>query len=276
MAESRLRGFLNGTRQRVLWLEYDQYARQVFANAAADWWTQSTRFATTMIQARKAIHTEVVSFDLAAPGMAVTTPGEDPVALCKSALQHPEGWRFINDCCDALAHQLSTQVDLVLRVPVPLDLLRRAGAIDPGFDELDEIATTILATVRRCADKPIAGLLLTREADTPVSADEQDAYAPLIHAAKHYGWLACLQSTLATAEANAAQLADLDLVLCPELSTMQLQTLNRTPPKFGGGLPSVIWSSHDTPTTGNALLFGVIPADAKPETVLARCAELNG
>lgn len=277
MTPSRLREWLDGTRKRVLWLEYDAYARHVFANGAADWWSQSTRYATTMIQARRAIKTEVVTQDIAAPGFAIAPRGNDPLASCKLALQDPAGVRFIDDSVDALVHQLGGHVDLVLRVAVPLDLLRQVGAESaPSFDDLDEISAAIVAIVRHCAEKPIAGLLLTRNLDLPLTTDEQEAYAPLLHAAKHYGWVTCVQTTESVIQRSAADWSDIDIVLCEDFSHAQLAASNSTGNKFGGGLPKPTWAQPAAAlAASDALWFGTIPPQAKPEFVLARCASLG-
>ncbi|MSR14208.1 MAG: hypothetical protein EXR86_06505 [Gammaproteobacteria bacterium] len=274
---TRLRELLSGTRQRLLWLEYDEYARQVFANGASDWLTQSGRFSTTMIQARKALKTEVVSLDIAAPGMAAVTRAAEPLATCLNALADPIARRFVGDCIDALAHQLGSQVDLVLRVPSPLDLLRQVGGgAEASFDELDEVGAALVASVRQFAEKPISGLLLTRSVDTAMTRDEQDAYSPLLQAAKHYSWVTCLQCTESVVSAAAAQWSEVDLVLCAALSRAQVTDLNTRGLKFGGGLAQNIWSDrgHSLEKIEATLLFGTVPSDANPETVLARCSSL--
>ncbi|MGH8597063.1 MAG: hypothetical protein ACREXT_10445 [Gammaproteobacteria bacterium] len=274
MKESRLQAWLCGARERVIWLEYDRYAHRVFANAAQDWWRNATRFATTMIQAHRAIPSEVLTIDIAQPGFASATDAGDPVSTCKRALQDPASLRFIHEVCDALAHQLDRQCDLVLRVPAPADLLRLAGQEgESSFDDLDEIGTQILSLVRPFAEKPLAGLLLTRAAEFPLSADEQDAYAPLARASRHYGWVSCLQYTEPSA-ATANDWTDLDLVLCTELTIIDLLRINAPRRKFGGGLPHSSWAGGQN-AAASGLLFGTIPREGNPEQIFARCADLR-
>ena len=273
-----LRNYLEGARDRVLWLEFDHYAQRVFANSASDWLTQATRYANTVIQARKAIKTDVLTIDIAAAGLAGTIVGEDPVARCQHVLSDASALRYTAECIDAVLHKLGDEVDLVLRVPTPRDLLQACGSDEePDFDALDNVSTAIATALRGFSDKTIAGLLLTRKADAPFSADEADAYAPILNTAHHYGWVTCMAVACALLE-NPAAIEGIDLRLCGELPVLQVRELRCAGRGIGGGLPAAVWSAVGalpTPAAGD-LLFGTIPPEANPETVLANCAALVG
>ncbi len=274
-----LRDYLQGARGRVLWLEFDAYAHRVFANSASDWLTQATRYANTVIQARKAIKTEVLTIDIAAAGLAAANSLDDPLTRGKNVLTDPAALRYTTECIDAVLHKLGDEVDLVLRVPTPRDLLLACGADgSPDFDALDDISTAITTALRGFSDKTIAGLLLTRTANEPLSADEIDAYAPLSNAAHHYGWVTCMAVSPALLENPAAAIDGIDLRLCGELSLARVRELRGAGRGIGGGLPAAVWAAVGAlpaPEVGD-LLFGTIPPEANPETVLANCAALAG
>ncbi len=273
-----LRSYLEGTRERVLWLEFDRYAHRVFANSASDWLTQATRCANTLIQARKAIKTDVLTIDIAAAGLAGTIVGENPVARCRHALTEASAQRYTAECIDAVLHKLGDEVDLVLRVPTPRDFLQACGGDEePDFDALDDVSTAISGALRGFSDKAIAGLLLTRTTDVPLSADEIDAYAPIFNTAHHYGWVTCMAVSSALLE-KPATVDGVDLLLCSELPALQVRELRGTGRGLGGGLPVAAWSVVGVlpkPVVSD-LLFGTIPPEANPETVLANCAALAG
>lgn len=277
MSPRILRNFLAGARARVVWIEYDAYAHRVFANSAGDWLTQSTRYANTMIQARKAIRTDVLSVDLSAAGLAAAGGvGEDPVARCKAVLTDAAAQRYSMDCVEAIIHTLGEEVDLVLRVRAPRDLLLACGGDDiPDFDVLDDVGTTMVAVLRAFADKPVAGLLLTRASADALSVDEVDAYGPLWNAAHHYGWVTGLAAPSSLLD-GSSDLDGIDLLLCADLAHAGLCETRGGEVKVGGGLPVDVWRRADAmPTAQDGdLLFGNIPADANPETVLANCAIL--
>lgn len=279
MAPKILRSFVDGARPRVVWIEYDAYAHRVFANSASDWLTQATRYANTVIQARKAVRTEVITIDIAAAGLAAIAAGGDPVARCRAVLADSTAHRFTAECVDAVLHRLVDDVDVVLRVPCPRDLLQACGAQgEPDFDALDEVGTAIVAALRGYSDKSVAGLLLTRAADVPLTPDEVDAYGPILNAAHHYGWVTCMTVAASLLDAKAAAIDDVDLVLCGELPIARIREARADGLALGGGLTAAVWSvTGQMPVIQEGdLVFGTIPADANPETVLANCAALSG
>ncbi|MGE0335618.1 MAG: hypothetical protein AB7O21_07950 [Gammaproteobacteria bacterium] len=278
MAAGVLRGYLDGTRAGALWLEYDSYAQRVFANGAADWLSQPSRFANTMVQARKAIRSDVVTVDITAAALASMPAGDDPVERCRMALGDEAGRRFAADCIDAILHKLAREIDLVLRVPSPRNLLMRCGQEgEPDFDQLDEVATAIVSSLRTHADRNIGGLLLTRDSSAPLSADEADAHGPVLNAAHHYGWVTCLSLPGVLVAGGTVEVDDVDLLLCGDLPQARIRALRGQGRALGGGIPPALWSATgEVPTrAADDLLFGVVPVDANPETVLARCASLS-
>jgi len=270
-----LQRFLAGDRARALWIEFDDYAHRVFANGAADWLTQSARYASAMAQARKAVRSEVVTMDISAAGLAVA--GGEPLARCFAALADASAVRFTADCLAALVHTLGADVDLVLRVPAPQELLWRCGAVGAAdFDTLDQVASAIVEAMRRYADLPLAGLLLTRASDDALGADEADAHEPILNAARHYGWVTAMAVPTSFVAANPAGVANVDLMLCGELSLARVREARTRGLRLGGGLVPEVWTEPGgmPPIQDGDLVFGVLPATAKPEIVLANCAAL--
>ncbi len=278
MAAGVLRSWLDGRRANVLWLEYEAYARRVFANTPSDWSRIASRYANTMVQARKALPTDVLTFDLAAAGMAVLGDSEVGVARVRAALAAPSGRAFIAEAIDAVAHKLGATTDLVLKVATPLDLLMSADPdASPNFDELDEIATAITNLFRDLSDKPLAGVLLTRASTAVLSLDESDAYAPILNAAQHYRWVTCMGLHSSVIGVSANHPADVDILLGPDMPLSAIRNLSPAIARIGGGLDAAFWSNHESSFghTAGDLLYGIIPDDLEPEQVLARMAVLT-
>ena len=279
MAARNIRDFLDGKRERLLWLEYDAYARRVFANDAADWLTQSTRFANTMRQALKAVRTEVVTVDIALAGTASwpePRPAE-PLASAQAALTGAVPRRYTAECVDALQHALGAEVDLLLRFPSPRDLLAQAGSTEePDFDALDDLSATVVSTLREFSSKSITGIVMTRAAIAPLSADESDAYAPIFSAARHYGWVTAAAFHETLFATDAPSLDGVDILLAAELPLARVRALRGATRGIGGGLTRNWWLDATASITSAAgdLLFGFIPEDVSPETVLRKCAGL--
>ncbi len=278
MVDSLLREFLDGRRAQLLWIEYAEYAHHVFAGDAADWFIQSSRYANTILQAQKAIRSDVLTFDLAASGLALSALDDPPVARARQILTSPTGLRFAAECLDALGHRLGDSIDIVLRVPTPLDLLNRCSfSDDADFDLLDDLSALVTATLREFSGRRIAGVLLQRDSPLALSADEEDAYAPILNAASHYGWARGFAVTAAFAQ-HAQVPADADFLLCGELTQSEMEARRGLGHHLGGGLTDRVWQG-ETPAPAfqqGGLLYGQVPPSANPETVLAVCAALAG
>ena len=279
MATRIIRDFLDGKRARARWIEYDAYARRVFANSAADWLTQSTRFANTLIQAQKAVRSEVITVDLVLPGMetwAESRPAE-PLAACQSALTQAGAHRFVVECVDAIQHKLGREIDFFIRFPSPRDFLVAAGQVnEPEFDALDDLSSALVAAIREFSGKAISGILMTREAAIPLSADEVDAYGAIFNAVKHYGWVTAVALHPDRFVDGVPTIDGVDIVLGAEVELSRLRELRGAKRGVGGGLTRAWWRDNApvAETDSGDLLFGFIPEDANPEAVLNKCAAL--
>ncbi|MSQ67171.1 MAG: hypothetical protein EXR83_03100 [Gammaproteobacteria bacterium] len=272
-----LKAWLAGQRAGVLWIEYSEYAGRVFAGDPGDWLEQATRYANTMAQARKLVRTQVLTLDVLEPALARAPVGATPLARALAVVADPRGTAFVGEVLDAWAHKFAGEVDLVLKLRSPIDVLFALGARDtPSFDDLDDLSAACAAFIRGFADKPLAGLLLARRATSPVLADEAEACAPLLRAAKHYGWVSALALDAALLPTGAGPLAAAtDLLLGAELAPGELAPFNQSRRYMGGALGVDFWQRAQLdalPT--DQLLYGSIPATAHPELVLTRCAQL--
>lgn len=270
MSAKILKTWLDGKRERVVWIEYEDYARRVFAGDPADWFQHATRVANTLAQARSVVKTEVLSIDIMAPFLAA----RDTHAEIKTAFENPGPRQFVGEVIDALAHRFATSLDLVLKVRTPLDLLGESAS----FDDLDDVSTALAGLIRALAEKPVAGLLLARANTSPLSQDECDAYATLIGAARHYGWVTALAFTATTSGPDPeATAAEVDVILYPELSEAAIAAESGDATRMGGGLTRGFWSGDAASVVhaGSGLFYGEVPQEAEPETVLARVKGLG-
>lgn len=273
MSADILKDWLRGARSTARWIEYDEYAARVFAGAPADWWAEPVRYADALGQARKIVRTEVLTIDLTAPCLAHAPPTGSPLDRIRAGLADPQARAFGLCALDALVHKFSGDSDLALKVAAPRDLLKRCGADDePSFDDLDDVSSALADLVRALADRPVAALFVARAGGEPWTADETDAYGPLFGTAHHYGWLAALGVDAAILDGGGFE--EVDLVLCAAAPGARLAA--SVAPRVGGGLTEAYWRSDTDPMLpAGALAYGVIPADAEPERIVARCAALG-
>ncbi len=269
MSASLLKAWLQDSSAAFLWVDFEAYAARVFANAGDDWYSDPARYAGTLIQATGVIPTRCLNVDMLAPFVAGLDQDEPSAARLCETLGDARSTRFIEDALNALLHRFSGKLDVILKIRTPWDLLAggdRAGGCE--FDELDDVASAIAALVRQFADKPIAGLMLTRATGGALSADEIDAYEPLLGAARHYDWCTALAfDAVSDGKVDTGGL-DVDAVLLPSspLATLPADAT----PRLGGGLDAGFWAGTAAPVDiGGRLLYGTIPAAATPETVLS-------
>jgi len=274
MEGGKLKDWLDGKRATAVWVEYDDYAGRVFAGSPADWLIQAVRHANTLGQAHKIVHTDVLTIDLTAPCLAHAPEAGSPLERARAAITDTAARAFGADVLDALAHKFAGDADLVLKIASPRDLLKRCGeGGEPSFDDLDELSSTLAGLLRTLADKPVAALFVTRGGTDAWTADEADACEPLFAAAHHYGWLAALGVEAALLEAGE-DFQGIDLLMCAQAPAEALAATGR--PRVGGGLPAAYWRGDAAPSVpAGALVYGVIPVDAEPVRVVARCAALG-
>ena len=264
MTTALLKTWLAQRDSALRWIEFEAYARRVFAADPKDWYGDPMRYAATLIQAQGVVGTHCLSVDVTAPFMATHsgTARELPSLFANGAALD-----FVSDALNALVHRFESRLDLVLKLTAPWDLL--GGGDDVSFDAMDDLGTALAACMRRFSDRPIATLLLESARTGQLSADETDAYEPLISAARHYGWCTALALPADSEGAVDSVALDLDVLLWPQRTLLSLAS-NRAKPARGGGLNDTLWAGVPSPpATASALLYGQIPASATPETVVS-------
>lgn len=265
MAESRLRAWLAGDPHALVWVEFEDYARRVFARTGNDWYADATRYAGALSQAQGVLASDCLSVDLLAPYVAGIAADKSELLR---ALDDPRRAAFVDQALDALLHRFAGKLDVFLLLRTPSDLL--GGGADLGFDDLDDVAVALAGLIRRFADRPVTGLLLETHGAGVLSTDEVDACEPLIGAARHYQWLTALSFAEITEGAVAPTDLDLDLLLLPATPLAGLPRMNEAL-RCAGGLDDAFWNAQSAVPrlAAGALVYGRIPAMAEPETVLS-------
>jgi hypothetical protein len=264
VADSLLKTWLAQPDSMLRWIEFEAYARHVFANDPPDWYRDPVRYAATLIQAQGVIGSHCLGVDITAPFMA-THDGDASALAGLFASAAP--FEFVSEALNALTHRFAGRVDLVIKLQAPWDLL--GGGAELSFDAMDDVGTALAACLRRLSDRPIAALLLETARTEALSDDEIDAYEPLISVARHYGWTTAM-SLVADRDGGVTTVGlDLDVLLWPQRA-LQSVTNADAKPLTGGGLVADVWAGKlPVPNAAAALLYGVIPADATPETILS-------
>lgn len=268
MGSSNFGAWKSAIRPHLIWVEFEGYARRVFAGDPPDWWQNAARYAATITQAHAVIPTQILSIDALAPFL-MSAPANPPCAEnIEALLQQPAPRAFLDEVLDALAHRFAGHVDMVLKVPSPRELLmRRAGAADPDFDALDDCSMALANFIRPLAGRPLAGLQVYSRSTSGIGAAELEACDPLFGAARHYNWFVAIE--LQCLAGNELPPPVADIVLLPECAPALIATADAAR-SFGGGLGAGFWQTEEIPEAVPALLSGAIPPAAVPERVLRR------
>ena len=268
MPAGNLRAWIDGTRERLRWIDFTAYAHRVFAAGTDRWLVDPNVFTGGIGQAQGVVGTEVLSIDVLAPYLGTLEPDTDaPAAAVAAMFGQAAPSAFIGEVIDALAHSLGARVDLVLKIPGPADLLRAAGLDgEAGFDDLDDTAIALANVLRGFSARPVSGILITASQD--LSADEAEALESVVSAAKHYDWRVCVSFDGTSGPAGEGPPIGADIALYPDCSFAALEGADAA----GGGLNHAFWSGAvAVPDEPRLLAHGIIPPDAQPETVV-KCA----
>jgi len=270
MSAGLLKGWLDGAAERLVWIDFADYAHRVFANSNAQWLHDPNVFVGGVSQAQGVVKTQVLGIDALAPNRPhLEIDPAAPGAAVQAMLQASGAEKFVSSVFDALAHRFASTLDLVLQIPAPGSLLRAAGCDgEPSFDDLDDVGIALSNVLRKFSDKPVSGVLIAAAAD--IGGDEAEAMESIISAARHYGWqvVLCFEQAREIVPPNPA--IDVDAVLYPEVDVASIVAAEGSM-NLGGGLGGAFWQGAPAALpAGRCLLFGRIPPETQPELVVKR------
>ncbi|MFT3720286.1 hypothetical protein [Pseudorhodoferax sp.] len=267
--------------KRLLWLDHTDYSARLLAQGQAPW-LDTAACVAWLRQAQGLLRPDVLALPLAAAAAAwLDRHAELQAAMAGKAkrghgplkeLLAAEGLRaHAADLVTALRAAMPGAV-LALVLPSPRDwagqAMQRAGGSADAVDEdaVDAAAATVAEFLRLFAQAGVDAVLL-RES-RPWATDEVELllelYQPVANVARHYGWDWGVQWPEAVA-----------------LPAGQGPGFTIAPARCGAALaglavPAGFWQGEAPPApVAGSFEHAHIPADAHPETVLARLAQLR-
>lgn len=269
-------------RKRLLWIDHTAYSARLLAQGQAPW-LDSAACVAWLRQAQGLLQPDVLALPLAEVAWAwLDRDAAVQAAMAEKAqrghgplkaLLATEGLRaHAAGLAGALRAALPGTV-FALTLASPRDwaaqaLTRVGGAADAvDEDAVDAAAACLADFLRLFATVGIDAVLLHES--RPWSPDEVELllelYQPVANVARHYGWEWGVQwpEAVALPPAQAPQ-----FTLAPGACGAALNGLT---------VPDAFWQDQAVPATGaDGFDMVRIPADAHPETVLARLAALRG
>lgn len=260
-----------------LWLDYDAYAGRLFGNGGAPW-NDVDALVGWYRKAQGLLHSDVIAVplsEIAAGRVAkhaalreAMASGRRTIAAIKTLLAD-EGLREqVHELLAALAASFAG-TPIVLATPSPRRLVGWArslaglDAVDVDDDAIDNAALLLTDFLRTFGDSGLAGVLLVESADDPPATPEAlELYRPLFNVGAHYRWAIGIRS-------------EHPLPACDGIA-FAIATTAGDGVASGLVVDAGFWNG-DAPRKRAAgqFLHATLPADAQPESVLARLALLR-
>lgn len=252
-------------RGTALVLDHLAYAERVLLRGTGVPWNDVTSFVNLLGQAEGLLGPDVRMLDLGALYEACLADSAAVVAAMsarsrvgyalKTLLAHEETAERAVRFVEVVAQ--TSRLPLVLQVPSPTLWTGRTHVLTGGdhadvtADHGENLSVYVADWLRRFSSVPVALLLLDARASAgPELPDGRlDAYSPVLNAAEHYRWPVGLRTD--------------DGV---ELAAAELK---------GVAVPEEFWLEADVAVPSGDFRIAELPAQAEPETVLVRLAELG-
>lgn len=260
-----------------LWLDYDAYAGRLLANGAAPWGDVDALIGWYR-KAQGLLHSDVIAVplaDVAATRVATQVAlrdamasGRRPIAALKTVLADDGLRGQLRELLGALASSFA-DTPIVLTTPSPRRLINSArqlaglDCVDVDDDAIDNAALLLTDFLRTFGDSGLAGVLLIESVDdAPATLDALELYRPLLNVGAHYRWAIGTHSEHALPACNGMAFAIATSASDDALSGLIVD--------------SGFWNG-DAPRkrADGQFLHATLPADAQPESVLARLALLR-
>lgn len=256
MSDGRVLQWLSGDRSRLVWVDFDRYARRVFAGSVENWTHNAAQQAAILAQAHNVVPSEVVALDVWDPFLRASDLDADAV----EALEGMNGNLFVAELVDAVAHHCGGRADIVLRLPAPKDIVLGAWRCPNtvNFQVLDDAMLAFTVVLRSLSAKQVAGIVVNggnREFDD----EELEALDSVAAVARHYGWFVAVSGPAIDS--------------LPPWCSLGLDAERRPAARQGGGLGLAFWQNASPPPL-SGLLYGVVPDDLLPEDVVRAAARL--
>ncbi|WP_078427664.1 hypothetical protein [Alkalihalobacterium alkalinitrilicum] len=272
---------------RGIWLDYIDYAKQLFSSSNQNIFQNSALLISTYSQAQGLLKSDVIhlSVDQIYSAWIDTHPedvkswyGKRLTFALKKLLAMEEPRNILVDMINGLAQLNRDAKPFALNIGSPQYWLQKmSGIIRPneeqviGNEDIDSAAMYLSDFLRAFSTSGISAIVIQEVNDPSVGLQEAlELYQPVLNLAKHYQWATGLSLPDASSRWEGYE-TQVDFTLFGGESISCLQSLQSKSTTIGGGLNEDFWNRKenlDKKSIPQGVLFGKIPQNANPETVL--------
>lgn len=271
-----------GQGARVVWLDQVAYAAGLF-RPGEDIWSDASRYVAVARQAQELLRGDVLEWRFgdaqraairANPALMQPLRGRQPVFALRKLLEETSLTEMTMTVLTALQSLFPTVPRVLVVESLESQLTWLAGLTTEEGEtvvdasDVDDAAVYLAAAVRGFSSAGLSGLVLDLRGTGAFPTDQSvELHRPLLNIARHYDWsLGVLVDAERLPEVTRG-MVNVDFLLCAEAQPV---LTGRGDLLVGGGLTPAYWNDGDPVIPDAGICFGTVPADARPELVLAR------
>ncbi|WP_147535167.1 hypothetical protein [Bacillus marasmi] len=271
-------------------IDFTDYANRLLNNGKKDLYQKPDLFISIFTQAERLLNPDVLNIDVSSfyqvyleneQVFVQSIKSKRLPVIMKNILAQEKPKSLITEIINGL--KSLSKKPVVISIDSPQKWLQEAsksvkgeGEISLSLDEIERASMYIAEFLRSFSTLNISAIVIKESENTIFTHDELlERYQPITNVAKHYKWSLGLQMDTCLNPTEIRKLVDFCLI--SSLTFPELTSLWEEGQAIGGGLDQRFWEGQiqtgTIPKTG--LLFGKIPADAEPETVLSQIQNLR-
>jgi hypothetical protein len=279
--------------KRAVWLDFLPYANRLFAAGRKDMWNNADTFISVYSQGQGLLQSDVLGIPIydfysafldQHDDLIQSWTGKKSTFALKKLLSVDEPRKVISDVLSGLHNLYQEAKPFVLMLPSPQKWLqwlhprvRPERQISLNEDDIEAAAMYLAEYLRGFSTHGLSAIVLEENDPTVFNIDQAiPLYRPILNLAKHYQWsVGLLMEGPSDETSGTADEIDFYLFRNSDLTT--LGPLWEKGCCIGGGLNRNFWSGKQAlPDLSSAkLMYGVVPEDAEPETVLSQLKSLR-
>ncbi|WP_458413096.1 hypothetical protein ACNQFZ_20235 [Schinkia sp. CFF1] len=284
--------FLNSTKTKpAVWIDFIHYANRLFAAGRNNLWSNEDTYISIFSQGQSLIKSDVLGISIHNfyrtwlsnnMDLIQTYTGKKTTFILKKIVAADEPKSVIKNVLSGFVNLYNGSKPIALVVPSPqlwlnwlYSTIRPEEVASLGENEIEAAAMYLAEFLRDYSSFGISTIVLEEDDQSSVRSSEMvTLYKPVINIARHYQWSTGLLID-GTAHKDVNKSNDLDFFLIKGSDFSELSPLLQENERIGGGLNAQFWSGQQINTGNSTLVYGEVPENADPETVLAQLKSIR-